>query len=150
MVCWPCASGACPWREIEAVWYRKPTDFGFPSAQTEVERVWSAREAKAGFGGLLLAGLRCRWINHPHHNAAATKPDQLLTAARCGLRTPDTLLTNSAEAARQFCDQHPAGVVYKSLCGAPFSEAGQVVALFTTPVTAAQITDQVRWTMHQF
>lgn len=135
--------------DIGAVWYRKPTGFRFADTLSEVERSWSAGEAKAGFGGLVTA-LRCRWINHPARNAAATKPDQLITAAvRCGLRVPNTMITTNPDAARQFCREHHS-VVYKSFRGAPYSENGRIVALYTTPVTADSITDAVRLAPHMF
>lgn len=135
--------------EVTAVWYRKPTRFRMAEAMTATEEQWALTEAKHGFGGLL-AALRCRWVNHPHRNAAATKPHQLTTMATCGLTVPDTLITNEAGEARAFCAAHPDGAIYKPFQGAPNGEGGQVVALYATPVTAEAITDAVGGTVHLF
>ena len=136
--------------DVDAVWYRKPTRFVFNPAMTATERVWAGREAKAGFGGLL-AALPAKWVNHPHLiSAAERKPVNLSLAARCGLIVADTLLTSDAAEAKAFCADHPDGVVYKSLRGGPRTENGQVVALYTTAVTAAEITEDVAHTMHLF
>jgi ATP-grasp ribosomal peptide maturase len=136
--------------DVAAVWYRKPTRFAFHPAMSATERAWAEREAKAGLGGLL-AALPVKWVNHPYLiSAAERKPVTLSLAAACGLTVPDTLLTSDARAAQAFCAEHPHGVVYKSLRGGPRSENGQVVALYTTPVTAAEITGDVAHTMHLF
>jgi ATP-grasp ribosomal peptide maturase len=136
--------------DVDAVWYRKPTRFSFHPAMSATERAWAEREAKAGLGGLL-AALSVKWVNHPYLiSAAERKPVNLSLAAACGLTVPETLLTSDAEEAQAFCAEHPHGVVYKSLRGGPRTENGQVVALYTTPVTAAEITQDVSHTMHLF
>lgn len=135
---------------VDAVWYRKPTRFAFHPAMSTTERAWAEREAKAGFGGLL-AALPVKWVNHPYLiSAAERKPVNLSLATGCGLTVVDTLLTSDAEEAGKFCAEHPGGVVYKSLRGGPRTENGHVVALYTTPVTAAEITKDVAHTMHLF
>ncbi len=136
--------------EVDAIWYRKPTRFDFDPAMTATERAWAAAEAKAGVGGLLAAH-PAKWVNHPHLiSAADRKPVNLPLAASCGLAVADTLITSDPEAARAFCSDHPGEVVYKSLRGGPRTEAGQAVALYTTEVTADDITDDVAHTAHLF
>jgi ATP-grasp ribosomal peptide maturase len=136
--------------DVDAVWYRKPTRFVFDPAMTATERAWAEREAKAGLGGLL-AALPAKWVNHPHLiSAAERKPVNLSLAGTCGLTIADTLLTSDAAEAEAFCADHPGGVVYKSLRGGPRTENGQLVALYTTSVTAAEITKDVAHTMHLF
>jgi len=61
----------------------------------------------------------------------------------------DTLITNEPAEARAFCADHHE-VVYKALRGGPLTEAGVPVALYTGPVDADEITDQVAHTAHLF
>lgn len=137
---------------VRSVWYRKPSTFRFHEAMTSTEQQWAAAEATNGFGGVLTALHSAAWCNHPHLSAAAElKPRQMATAVACGLRVPDTLLTNDPEQARDFCSVHRAdGVIYKPLRGGPASENGQHVALRAVPVTAEEIDENVRRTTHQF
>ena len=136
--------------DVNAVWYRKPTRFEFDPAMTTTEHTWADKEAKAGFGGLL-AALPVKWVNHPFRiSAAERKPVNMSLAARHGLAVADSLLTSDPEAAKAFCADHPSGVVYKSLRGGPRTEGGQAVALYTTAVTAEEITGDVAHTAHLF
>ena len=134
---------------VRSVWYRKPAPFTLHPDLTATERQWAAAEAEMGFGGLL-AGLQARWVNRPDRIAlAGRKPLQLSTAAACGLRVPESLLTNDPDQARLFCRTHKE-VIYKPLTGGPGSENGHRVALRADIVTADQITDGIRRTTHLF
>ncbi|MDM4721427.1 ATP-grasp ribosomal peptide maturase [Micromonospora sp. WMMA1363] len=138
--------------DITAVYYRRPSPFRFAGGLDDYERRWAAQEARMGFGGLL-ASLPVRWVNHPHHMASADyKPRQLAVAARCGLTTPETLITNDPETARSFVAAAPDGAIYKPFHVRPYLDAdtGHLMALATTPVTAGQITDAVTGTAHLF
>lgn len=87
---------------IEAVWYRTPRAYQFPRDLTAAERGHANVEAKYGLGGVL-SSLPALWVNHPSRLAdAAYKPVQLVTAARCGLAVPETVITNEAETVREF------------------------------------------------
>ncbi|MDQ3404175.1 MAG: RimK domain-containing protein, partial [Actinomycetota bacterium] len=88
--------------DITAVWYRTPRAYQFPSELTAAERGHANLEAKYGLGGVL-SSLPALWVNHPSRLAdAAYKPVQLVTAARCGLAVPDTVITNEADTVREF------------------------------------------------
>lgn len=115
--------------EIRSVWYRHPTSFEFPSAMSAAERRHATYEAKFGLGGVLWS-LPVRWVNHPARQADLYKPTQLTVAAGCGLRVPDTLVTNRPDALRKFADVHPAGVVVKQLGFASIAENGRRGALY--------------------
>lgn len=138
--------------EVTAVYYRRPGPFRLADGLDDYERRWATQEARMGFGGLVTA-LPVRWVNHPHHMAAADyKPAQLAVAARCGLTTPHTLITNEAQTARAFIAAAPNGAIYKPLHVRPYldTDTGHLMALATTPVTAEQITDAVTGTAHLF
>lgn len=71
---------------LRSIWYRSPSAFQLPAELSPTERHWAMSEAKLGVGGILASLPAVLWINHPSCNAAAAyKPVQLATAARCGL-----------------------------------------------------------------
>lgn len=137
--------------DIRAVYYRRPTAFRVHPGMSDTEARWSMAEARHGVAGVL-ATLECTWVNNPQANAAASlKPLQLRVAAECGLAVPDTLATNSPRAAREFIASLPGSRgVCKSFAGPPTTEAGQLVGLPTTIVTAQEVTGGVARTAHQF
>lgn len=132
--------------EVSAVYHRRPGPFNLPTTMSTGEREWAAAEARYGMGGVLGA-LRCRWVNHPTRNAAADyKPVQLAIARRCGLRTPQTLVTNDPDAVVKFHAEH-GPLVYKTLSGAPRQAPGWTH--FTEDTTGLDL-DGVRHTAHLF
>lgn len=136
---------------VRSVWYRKPSPYAFHPQMTAADQQWAAAEAEAGFGGVLAALAGARWVNHPHRKEAAeNKALQLAEADRCGLAVPESLLTNSPQRAREFCQSHPRGVIYKPLVAGPHQQDGQRVALWADTVTADDITEGVARTMHLF
>ncbi len=136
--------------DLDAVcgaYYRRPSAFVFPPGMTESELGWASLEARVGLGGVLATV--ARWLNHPSRiGYAEYKPVQLAAAAVAGLDTPRTLITNDPADARRFAAE-VGQVVYK-----PFSAAtekdGRRAFVYTTPVTADDIDDDVRLTAHLF
>ncbi len=129
---------------IRSIWHRDPGAFSFAKGMTEVERAYAHREAHLGFGGVL-ASLDALWVNHPNRAADAIyKPLQLVTAARCGLTTVPTVITNSPDAVRRLAAGSPAGVVRKSLGPTTVTEGGQLTVAFTHRLTAADLADLSR------
>ena len=126
---------------IRSVWYRDPGAFSFAEGMTEVERAYAYREARLGLGGVLTS-LDVLWVNHPNRSADAVyKPRQLAIAARCGLTTVPTVITNSPDAVRRLAAGSPAGVVRKSLGPNTVTEGGQLTVAFTHRLTAADLAD---------
>src|SRR5581483_1900574 len=136
-------------QEITGMWYRRPTPFEIDPALPPAAQQFAQAEARMAIGGVL-RGLSCRWVNHPEKMVAADyKPYQLEMARACGLETPDTLLTNSAHAARQFLAEHPYGIIYKTLSGAlVFSESGEPLSIYTSRVSLQDLEqeDSIRQT----
>ena len=127
--------------DIRSIWYRHPGAFTFADGLTDVERAYAYREARLGLGGVL-ASLDALWINHPNRSAdAAYKPLQLAIAARCGLTTPATVITNSADAVRRFAATHTTGVVRKSLGPNSVTEGSTQTVAFTHRLTPSDLTD---------
>ncbi|MER7999762.1 ATP-grasp ribosomal peptide maturase [Streptomyces sp. NPDC095613] len=138
--------------QVHSVYYRRPSEVRPRRDLSEQDAQWAAAEARAGLGGLL-AALERTWLNHPQRNAAAgIKPLALATGARCGLSIPETLITNDPDEARAFIKSLPGRVAaYKALgTQAPSGIDGEPYALWTTQVRAAEITDAVSLTAHQF
>lgn len=136
--------------EIHAIWYRSPTAFQFPDGMTAAHRDYCNVEAKFGLGGVLWS-LPVAWINHPAHEATACyKPLQLAAAARCGLTTPPTLVTNSPAAVRRFATGPSA--VTKAFGQNTVTESGVLKVAFTRPVDADYLSDLtgVNLTAHQY
>jgi ATP-grasp ribosomal peptide maturase len=119
-------------REVSGILYRRPTDFEFPEGMPDQVRRWSAQEARIGFGGLL-ASLDS-WLNHPHHIAFAEyKPVQLQAAARAGLDVPRTLIANSPDAARSFCED-VGQVIYKPFGAGGITDNGEAKLIYATRI----------------
>jgi len=137
--------------EVSSVYHRRPSTPRPHPLLNGDERRWCVREATSGFYGVLTA-LDRPWLNHPDVNrAAAHKPRQLVVAARAGLTTPESLITNETDAAHTFASTQ-AKTVYKSLTGGPRTKDSQQSgrALYTTVVTPEEITPGVKHTAHLF
>lgn len=101
---------------IRSIYVRTPSSFRMPEGMTAVELDYAKREAKLGVGGVLLGLPNVLWANRPDLAAAAAyKPVQMSTAARCGLSVPRTLVTNSRDAVTRFVADAADGVVLKPL-----------------------------------
>lgn len=134
--------------EVGWIYYRRPTMFTLPEHLNQVQRHWSLRQARLGLGGVLAA--HPWWLNHPADIAAAEyKPVQLALAAQAGLTVPPTLITNDAEQARRFAQQH--GTIYtKPLAPGLIIDESTAKLLYATQITAADIDDTVAVTAHLF
>lgn len=133
---------------VRSVWWRRPGEFRTPPEWPDDAQAFAASEARAGLLGVLSA-LPVRWINHPSANATANyKPLQLATAARCGLRTPRTVITNDPEEARSFIGTDR--VIYKTLGGGVDCGNGMRAVVPTTVVTADHADDSVSGTATLF
>ena len=127
--------------EIRSIWSRGPGAFRFASGMTDAARIYAHREARLGFGGVL-AQLDTRWVNHPSRSADSSyKPVQLATAARCGLTTATTVITNSPEAVRRLAKDCPGGIVQKSLGPNTITEGNRIDVAFTRRLERADLED---------
>lgn len=103
---------------VRSVYYRRPSQFTLPEGMSGPEQRWAYREARMGFGGVLLS-LDCLWINLPGRMSTAEyKPVQLTTAVAAGLTVPRTIITSAPEYAADWAATVPGPIVYKPLGGA--------------------------------
>lgn len=140
-----------PLADIWSVYHRRPSNHRVHPLLDDSEERWCVREAASGFQGVL-AALNRPWVNHPDDNrAAAHKPRQLTQAARAGLAVPESLITNTTDAARTFA-LAKAKTVYKPMTGGPEPNdpAQAKSALYTTIVTPDEVTPGVEHTAHLF
>lgn len=105
--------------EVRSVWYRRPVRFQ-PSAElSPFAKRFAVSEATDGFGGVLRL-IDAYWMNHPAAvSEASFKLVQLREAKHLGLRTPETLLTNSSAEVVRFLDRHDRKVVIKPIGRVP-------------------------------
>ncbi|HEU5379811.1 MAG TPA: hypothetical protein VFV38_30685 [Ktedonobacteraceae bacterium] len=92
--------------QIQAVWWRRPTQATPPATYTPAESAFWVRENERGFTSMLMPSpglLAPFWVSHPDAiRHAARKPFQLVAAQTLGLRVPRTLLTTDPQAVREF------------------------------------------------
>ncbi|MBB1245828.1 ATP-grasp ribosomal peptide maturase [Streptomyces durbertensis] len=134
---------------VRSVYWRRPEWPAFPHLRCDDARFASA-QVRYGLGGTLYALGGPLWVNHPLRNAAADyKPTQLAVAQQLGFAVPPTLVTNSADEARDFTSSHEQ-VIYKTLRWTPYERDGVLVTGWADPVTADEIDDSVCVTPHLF
>ncbi|WP_150248732.1 ATP-grasp ribosomal peptide maturase [Nocardiopsis deserti] len=123
---------------VRGVYYRRPSQFTLVEGMSGPDQRWAYREARMGFGGVLLA-LDCLWVNQPSRMSAAEyKPVQLAAAARAGLRVPRTIITNVPDHAADWAAGIPGPVVYKPVGGALHVEQGRTRIIYASAVTAVE------------
>lgn len=128
-------------RGIRSIWHRDPGPFRFPEQMTEIEREHAHMEARLGLGGVLVS-LPALSVNHPNRSADAMyKPLQLVTAARCGLDVPATLIANDQTAALRFSRTTSGGVVHKTLGSNSFVENSKLRVAYTHRLSREDLAD---------
>ena len=145
------ARGVVDLAHVTAVFYRRPRDFRMPAGMSGPELRFARAQARVGVGGLL-AGLPARWINHPSALADHEyKPRQLVLAGQVGMQVPQTLITNSATAARAFAAE-VGDVAVKPLAEPIVAEAGSATTVWTRRLGVKDMADLagVETTAHLF
>lgn len=97
--------------QVKSVWLRRTKPVKPPPAPDWVEE-FVRNESTSALEGLW-EFMDCFWVNPPcAQRAALFKLRQLSAAKKCGLKIPESLITNSPQAAEEFALQH-ANVIYK-------------------------------------
>ena len=138
-------------RDIRSVWYRHPSHFNLPEGMSRPERRHAAAEARCGVGGVLCS-LDVLWVNYPSREADALKPRQLDVARRCGLRVPETLVTNRPDSVRDFAKSIDRPLASKNLSAANLAESGRLQTAYTRRIDGDELDDLagVETTAHLF
>lgn len=126
--------------DIRSIWYRHPSHFELPEGMSRPERRHAAAEARVGVAGVLCS-LDVLWVNYPSREVDALKPRQLDVARRCGLRVPETKVTNTAGGVRAFAAEIGGPLAGKNLAGAALMESGRVQMAYTRRLESADLAD---------
>ncbi len=120
--------------KVRSVYVRRPRPFEVPAHLTVAERWHAATECRYGLGGCLTS-LPVPYLNHPSRAAdAAYKPRQLKDLQACGLTTPPTLVTNSADAVRKFAARQ-GPLVCKSIAASVLHTGNTAHVVYTRHIT---------------
>jgi hypothetical protein len=104
--------------ETRAVWCRRNFAPVFDAALRDpCDRDFVRRQWSEFLWGIVCA-MPVPLVNDPFRQQAATKPLQLSLARSLGLRVPDTLISNDADAVLAFVDRHDGRVIHKTLVAA--------------------------------
>ena len=107
--------GSVRLEQLQGVWWRRPEPPVIPGWVSPEAQRFCYKESTLLFNGLLhsLGEL----VVNPLMNElrADYKPFQLAHAARCGLRVPETIITNDPEEVRAFYDRWDGEVIFKIL-----------------------------------
>ena len=119
--------------DIDVVWYRKVV---FPEVADAVQSFIS-QETKGLFDCVLANYRNCRWIN-PRDRLAEAKPKiaQLECAKDVGLRIPDTLITTSVDALKEFAARHDGHIVAKPIQAQVVGSDDRVLVVGTRQLTS--------------
>lgn len=127
---------------IRSVYRRHPAQFAFPPDLSTAEKQFATLESVAGFGGVL-AAQDWRWIDLPSATADASyKPRQLRRAVECGMRVPQSLVTNCGPRAREFAKQLGGQIIYKSLSTGVVTECSELRIIYTARLGADDLDDR--------
>jgi glutathione synthase/RimK-type ligase-like ATP-grasp enzyme len=128
-----------PLDRVRSVWLWKAASFdlkpGRPAAELEfIDSAW--RDTLAALERAL--GEQCLFVNGiDRAREANDKPHQLRVARALGFTLPETLVTNSPDAARAFCERHRE-VIFKLVNQVPIVQRGDSPGfIYTTRLTAA-------------
>jgi ATP-grasp ribosomal peptide maturase len=135
--------------DVRSVFLRRPRPFEVPAHLTVAERWHAATECRYGLGGVLMS-LPVPYVNHPSRSAdAAYKPRQLRDLRVCGLATPPTLITNSADAVRRFAARHGT-LICKALAATALHTGDTAHVAYTRKVTDLDDLGGVDYAAHLF
>lgn len=127
---------------VQIVWNRRAQRPAVSKSIPKQDRGAALTEAEQlveGVGGWLAE--QVRWVNDPFaERRAAKKPYQLAAAHRCGLRVPDTLISNNLEEIRRFFAHHSNNVIFKTLRPMTWHTDTEHYILYGEKVTFAQVT----------
>lgn len=102
--------------QISNIWYRRPEEFSLAAKDDSPEAKFTRLEWTEFFENFFAHVPSKRWMNHPSVNATASrKLEQLSTAAKLGIKIPDTLVTQQPEELKAFYAKHEGRLIAKPL-----------------------------------
>lgn len=136
-----------PLSDLDSIWYRRPHPIQVDPTQPAHIQTLTQGEARMGWEGLL-SSTQAMWINYPKHNETADyKPLQLQVAHDYGLTIPASIITSDPEEVKAFYERHHGDIIYKPIhYGSVKSDAGELVAIYTSKVNAEHLEEVYRVT----
>ncbi len=102
--------------DFQNVWFRRPEALEVPAPDDPAETEHVRAEWSSAIEGFLAHIAEDRWVNHPGNNVRASyKVEQLTRAAHFGFNVPRSLVTQSANALREFWAECQGQVLVKPL-----------------------------------
>ena len=129
--------------QVQAVWMRRIWEPKLGAELAPQFQQACVRESRATLNGFWDSLKDARWVDHIDRvDAAQNKLCQLRVASEVGLTIPKTLVTNKAEAAREFFQQVNGKMVSKLLTTLSYSmEASSSFFLYTSKVKEEDLQD---------
>ena len=130
--------------DIRSIWYRRPEKLKDGRFDSSPESRYALSEWTEFTECFFAHVPKPKWMNHPSHNAMASrKLEQLTTALALGFSVPDTLATQEPEQLRRFFNHHQGQVIVKPLSTGcverPDEELDSLI--YTNRVTASHLDD---------
>ena len=133
--------------DIDAVWFRRPSDFEFSPGLHTGERSWLNLECSHFFRALWECSTPL-WVSRPSAiRRASLKLLQLHLAGALGFKVPDFVVTNDVEIARNFVASCTDGAIVKVLANPAIIDDGRAGTIYTHLLTPRdlQLLDAVRF-----
>lgn len=135
--------GFCPFaQQFEVIWWRRARLPRIPDTVFIDDKEYVLKENKTFFEALTTVIMpNAWWINaREAQRKANSKPLQLQLAAQCEFKIPQTLISNSPAAIREFVTKYQhQGVIYKSFLPTYWEQGNAVKVAYTARVQADQL-----------
>lgn len=122
--------------DIRCIWNRRPEkinagNYGKTQFDEHYRGEW--RHSLDGFFKQIPLN---KWINHPYNNAnAISKIEQIIRATKYGLRTPNTIVTQSKHKVLSFLQECDNGIITKPLSHGYIQDGNTVYNIYTSDVS---------------
>jgi hypothetical protein len=123
-------------QDVTNVWLRRPREVKITIEGDEAERAHVANEWAEVIEGFLAHIPHERWMNHPTANVRAShKLEQLTRVSACGLRVPETLVTQSREELDAFWEAYDGRIIVKPIASGYLERRdASVASIYTSRV----------------
>jgi glutathione synthase/RimK-type ligase-like ATP-grasp enzyme len=103
--------------QLKSIWYRRPVAPDFDSVNmSENEKEFAKRECVTFLSNLWTSMSDVKWVNDFYSSLRAEqKTLQLQTASECGLKIPETLVSNNPDEINRFIDINGGKVIAKPI-----------------------------------
>jgi len=106
--------------DIKIIWWRRPR--ADQLIDSDINDPYQIRlinnDCRGAINGILTTAFEGKWISSPEAtDRSSNKIYQLTVARECGFRIPNTLVSQSVDEVKEFCNTHPNGIIVKPVIG---------------------------------